>query len=399
LRVVDDMGKNIVILCDGTGNSYQNTETNVLRLYNLVLKDPERQIACYNPGVGTFPHPLVTPQRRVRRILELTLGLGLMDDVAKLYKILMRQYEPEDTIFLFGFSRGAFTVRALAALIHVCGLLKAEDVHLLPHAVELFRTSEARIAETKKKQGVDPKLAQHDNSVFDCLTRQFKLTFARECQIGFMGLWDTVKAYGFFLPKSFPCLRHNPSVLAVRHAVALNEQRSHFQMTGWGDRDDRSGRVKEVWFYGDHCDVGGGHDNGNNVLADITLAWMIGEATNHGRGLLLDENKESDIEDLMARARLGCVPRPRNLDESIQWWISRCPRPELDNTGYPPTRPWRFPPSARREPIRHIEGGRLRYHDSVPQSVTRPDRAAEEATVAVKWTRPATNTAFAGGND
>jgi uncharacterized protein (DUF2235 family) len=138
LQVVSDMGKNIVIFCDGTGNSYQNTETNVLRLYNLAVKDPERQIACYNPGVGTFPHPLVTPQRRVRRILELTLGLGLMDDVAKLYKILMRQYEPDDTIFLFGFSRGAFTVRALAALIHVCGLLKAEDVHLLPHAVELY---------------------------------------------------------------------------------------------------------------------------------------------------------------------------------------------------------------------------------------------------------------------
>ncbi len=385
------MAKNIVILSDGTGQSYRTTKSNVLRLYEFLLKDPARQVAIYHPGIATSPLPLgMNPNRRVRHLLELGLGYGLMDDVTEQYKSLIRRYRPGDTIFLFGFSRGAFTVRALAALIHVCGLLRPDDVHLVPDAIELFRTAEARIKKAKRAGRIDKenlKGGPIDNARFDQESAEFKSTFSRECQIDFMGLWDTVKAYGFFWPRSFPCLRHNPSVLWIRHAVALNERRSHFQMTGWGDRDDETGRIKEVWFRGDHSDVGGGHDEGNNGLADITLAWMLGEAT--GRSLLLDENKREEIVKL-AKSNAGPIPAPRDLDQGFQWWLSRCPRPELNNSEYPPRRPLKFRPSALRKPIDHVEGGCLRFHVTVPQLETSPLRVQarsirEEATIEIKW--------------
>ena len=268
-------------------------------------------------------------------------------------------------------------MRALAALIHVCGLLRPDDLHLAADALELFATAESRIREDKKSGKIDLRNFDSepiDHAKFDRKACEFRSAFSRECRIDFMGLWDTVKAYGFFWPRSFPCLRHNPSVLQVRHAVSLNERRSHFQVTGWGDRDDETGKVKEVWFTGDHSDVGGGHDKGNNRLTDITLGWMLGEATNHG--LLLDESKREPLEKLM-KPNSESLPQPRNLDRGFQWWLSKCPRPELNNGDYPPSRPFKFKPSAARQPLDHTEKSRLRYHTTTSQG--------DEETLDVKW--------------
>src|SRR5437867_2209664 len=110
--------KNIVICSDGTGQSYAGTESNVLRLYNLALKSTSRQIACYDPGVGTLPLPSGRTRlgRALRHATELAIGSGVMENVMELYAYLMQHHEPDDSIFLFGFSRGAFTVRALAGM-------------------------------------------------------------------------------------------------------------------------------------------------------------------------------------------------------------------------------------------------------------------------------------------
>ena len=383
---MEPAAKNIVILSDGTGQSYKTTKSNVLRLYEFLLKDPACQVAVYHPGIATSPLPLgLNPSRHIRHLLQLGLGSGLMEDVTELYKALVCRYRPGDRIYLFGFSRGSFTIRALAALIHICGLLRPEEVHLVPDAMELFRTSESRIKKAKRLDQQNLEGGPIDNARFDQESARFKSTFSQDCQIEFMGLWDTVKAYGYFWPRSFPCLRHNPSVLWVRHAVALSERRSLFQMTGWGDRDDKTEKVKEVWFRGDHSDVGGGHDDGNNKLADITLAWMLGEATNHRHPLLLDLNKRAEITNL-TRIDSTPIPSPRSLDHGLQWWLSRCPRPELDNTEYPPSRPFKFRPSAVRKPIDHVERSRLRYHTTVPLSESRP-QSVEESTLDIKWTK------------
>lgn len=357
--------KNIVICSDGTGQSYSGAESNVLRLYALALKDPSRQIGCYDPGVGTLPLPSGRTRigRALRHDAELALGSGVMQNVMELYGYLMRYYEPDDRIFLFGFSRGAFTVRALAGMLHVCGLLRREDAHLRPYAAGLYQTSESRIAEERSSRRlpvhVGPGPAPIDHAIGDSEACQFKSRLARRCGVAFMGIWDTVKAYGWIWPQSFPALRHNPSVLAVRHAVALDERRAAFQVTGWGDRRQD---VKEVWFAGDHSDVGGGH-RGGSPLADATLAWMLGEATH--AGLRLDATQRSTIQTIVANSRTA--PSAERHDLRRGWFriLDWAPRLELDNSTYPPRRHLRCWPTGVREPRAHAEDGPLLLHHSV----------------------------------
>ena len=356
-------GKNIVVCSDGTGLSHVGATSNVLRLCELAVNDGGRQVACYDAGVGTGPSAGGTVVGRgVRRAAELWLGLGVMDNVAELYVFLMRHYEPGDSIFLFGFSRGAFTVRALAGLIHVCGLLPRNDQHLLSEAVGLYRTSEARIASTRRSKGLQPRVVSTpgaDHATFDEEARLFKSRASRSCHVQFMGLWDTVKAYGWFWPQSFPVLRHNPSVRIVRHAVSLHERRSAFQVTGWGDRKPD---VKEVWFRGDHSDVGGGYV-ARSALSDATLGGMLGEAT--AAGLRIDQTHQHVLDALATRAASARACTPSNQRAGLFWAAECVPRFELDNGEYPPHRWPRFWPTGVRRPMRHREGEALWLHETV----------------------------------
>ena len=290
-----ERAKNIVILCDGTGNDYGRTPSNVWRLRKLLHDAPGEQHVCYEPGIGTldWPEGRTRLGRRLRHWRELASGAGIFERVAALYAHLMREYKPEDRIFLLGFSRGAFTARALAGMVHACGLLRREDEHLLPYALGLYRTSEQRICGALRSQGLHEAPKGKDHVEWDHRIIKFKHALSRECHVHvhFLGLWDTVKAYGWVWPQSFPALRHNPSVRMVRHAVALDERRAVFQVTGWGDRRSITApdgslidAVREVWFAGDHSDVGGGHPTGNSGLTDASLEWMLGEATHRNCG-------------------------------------------------------------------------------------------------------------------
>jgi uncharacterized protein (DUF2235 family) len=156
--------------------------------------------------------------------------------------------------------------------------------------------------------------------------------------VDFLGIWDTVKAYGWIIPKSFPALRHNHSVRTVRHACALDEHRALFQMTGWAEGHPD---VKEVWFAGDHGDVGGGHKDGNSALTEASLFWMLGEAVRERR-LLLKPEAHDAIKAIANASTRASGTRANSL------WIPRgfilldlFPRQELDNALYPPLRPWR----------------------------------------------------------
>ena len=235
---MNSVGKNIVICCDGTGNDYSRTPSNVWRLRELLQGCRGEQHVCYEPGIGTldFTEGRTALGRRLRHWRELGFGTGIFERVAALYIYLMREYEPGDRIFLFGFSRGAFTARALAGMLHACGLLEQEAEHLLPYALGLYRTSEQRIQHALRCQGLREAPRGKDHVEWDERIVTFKKALSRECQVHFMGLWDTVKAYGWIWPQSFPALRHNSSVRMVRHAVALDERRAVFQVTGWGDR-------------------------------------------------------------------------------------------------------------------------------------------------------------------
>jgi len=303
----------------------------------MALKRHPLQVACYNPGIGTLPLPAGRTRltQRLRHLQELLFGFGAIENVTELYQFLMEHYRPNDRIFLFGFSRGAFTVRALAGMIHTCGLLRWEDRHLVPYAAGLYQTSENRIkAERRSRLLPDQFPAEQIDHVFlDEDARRFKALVGRKCTVDFMGIWDTVKAYGWLWPQSFPALRHNRSVKTVRHAVSIDERRSFFQVTRWADCHPA---LKEVWFAGDHADVGGGHNQGNSPLTDAALEWMLGEATQGG--LLLSAAAKRKVETLQARRERAWSTRQHDLWADGQSKMDWIPRVELNNEGYPPAR-------------------------------------------------------------
>ncbi len=159
--------KNIVICCDGTGNEYGKNNTNVVDLYTLALKN-ERQIAFYDPGVGTGGWEY-EESGSLKAKSDQATGEGLQKNVEDAYRILMDCYEEGDKVYLFGFSRGAFTVRALGGMIYKCGLLRADNDNLLEYASKIYNTAGD-----------------------DDIARSFKATFCRPCPVYCIGVWDTV---------------------------------------------------------------------------------------------------------------------------------------------------------------------------------------------------------------
>src|SRR5690348_13736437 len=130
------MGKNIVICCDGTGNQFDRSKSNVIKLYKALICD-DNQIAYYHPGVGTMGsrNALSRVGKLWTKIIGLAFGYGISDNVADAYQFLMRTYEPGDNVYVFGFSRGAYTARALCGMLHTVGLLTEGNEGLIPYAI------------------------------------------------------------------------------------------------------------------------------------------------------------------------------------------------------------------------------------------------------------------------
>src|SRR5262249_24569442 len=150
----------------------------------------------------------------LERLLGLAIGWGIRKNVRRLYQELSELYKgPDDTIYLFGFSRGAFTVRALAGLIYRCGGLPGQDV---TNFNRFFR----RAYRLYKRRGKKPEQIKRNEEEIAEFRKTFRM---RDCAIHFLGIWDTVKSYGGIWPIMLPALRHNPIVRTVRHALALNE--------------------------------------------------------------------------------------------------------------------------------------------------------------------------------
>lgn len=170
------MPKNIVICCDGTGNQFGQENSNVIKLYQSLICN-DSQIAYYHPGVGTMGARNALSQigKWWTRVIGLAFGYGISDNIADAYQFLMGVYELEDRIYVFGFSRGAYTARALGGLLHAVGLLTVGNDALIPYAIRMI-----------KKQPID--LA---------VLADFKRTFSRECKVHFMGVWDTVSSLGW----------------------------------------------------------------------------------------------------------------------------------------------------------------------------------------------------------
>lgn len=275
------MGKNIIICLDGTGNQFKEDNSNVVKLFRSVVRNDE-QVAFYDAGVGTLADPQYrTPiGKRFSKWLGLGLGIGLLKNVEQAYSYLMENYEANDRIFLFGFSRGAYTARVLAAFIHAVGLLESGNQNLIPYALKLFKSK------------VRPYwLFGRASPRFEVM-RKFKSTFGRDVDIHFLGLWDSVSTFGWiYNPVFLPYTTNNKSVMVVRHALAIDERRAFFQPMPWGEARVDKQDIKQVWFAGVHSDIGGGYPEAESGLSKIALKWMINEAYDKKIGLIVDDKK------------------------------------------------------------------------------------------------------------
>lgn len=315
------MAKNIVLCCDGTANEFAQDNTNVVKLYSVLEHDAATQVTYYHPGIGTMePAGALTPfARRVTKGLGMAIGYGLVNDIRDAYVFLMRNYQPGDDVFLFGFSRGAYTARAVASLLHVYGLIRPDNESLVPYAIRLLTGMQrsARLPEQKVAEARD---------MFFGIARSFKSTMSRtDCPIKFVGVWDTVNSVGWIEnPWKLPFISDNPSIDHGRHAIAIDERRAFFRTHQWipsaANRQHGPRDVKQVWFPGVHCDVGGGYPEAESGLSQIALEWMLDEAQE--QGLKVNSRKRDTVLGVNGDGRRHVKPNPDGImHESLtKWW-------------------------------------------------------------------------------
>jgi uncharacterized protein (DUF2235 family) len=303
--------RNIIICCDGTGNEISENISNVLKLYRCLRKTEKtqpRQLVFYDPGVGTLerPDPWHKLKQDFNAILGLATGYGLDDNVLATYAFLVHTYQAGDQIYLFGFSRGAYTVRVLAGLIHKVGLITPEQVNLAGSgliAYKQFSSDEAPKLRASLKSLTDVATAEDaaPQSAFDNAAQFARITSTRWPTIRFVGVWDTVasvivpRADRFYLPSleelAFTIV--NPSVQTFRQAISIDERRCMFRLKKWyapqtfkhnrfNDAHAEPQDILQVWFAGVHADIGGGYPEKESGLSKYPLLWMIDEAVKCG---------------------------------------------------------------------------------------------------------------------
>lgn len=256
------MSRKLVILFDGTWNSPKD-KTNVTKIKNALdstgQNDPN-QPYFYDTGVGTHFYD---------RIMGGAFGLGLSQNIREGYKWLCEKYQEGDEVFVFGFSRGAYSARSLVGLIRKCGVLNEPSTDLVFQAYDLYR---------------DKKIHPNDNEAV-----VFRENFSKEIRVKFIGVWDTVGALGVPL-SHIPFNReyfqwHDVELSKIvdyaYHALALDEHRRDYEPAIWNKIKPQNKEVEQRWFIGAHSDVGGGYKD-DDRLSDIACLWIMKKAENAG---------------------------------------------------------------------------------------------------------------------
>lgn len=282
------MPRRLIVLFDGTWNKAK-THTNVERLWKLVAPvDPSgiEQKCLYIPGVGVKPG--------ITHLLGGAFGLGLSANIEQGYGWLAQNWNDGDEIWLFGFSRGAYTARSAAGMIRKCGLLKPD--------------TRGEVS----KQAVNDAYDFYRNDVKpdDRQAIAYRAMHSREVPIHFIGVWDTVGALGIpDVASWFPFSRkryqfHDTELSRIvrfaYHALALDEHRADFQPTKWTRLPENLSpgesatakkpeqiEVEQRWFVGAHADAGGGEKTDGaghspDPLPDLPLAWLQAKAVDAG---------------------------------------------------------------------------------------------------------------------
>lgn len=287
------MTKNIVVFSDGTGQEGgKGSNTNVYKTFNLILDRSPLQVSFYDKGLGTG----------WRKVTGNILGRGFSTNVLQCYRFIFDNYEAGDEIFLFGFSRGAATVRSLTGFIDLFGILPRSRGKLINEAWKIYKMSN----KAKRKEKADEFLDKNHNIW---------------ASIKFVGVWDTVAALGipetgfdkvlnWILPHEFHDFRLSESVQNAAHAVAIDDLRKAFHPVFFNPKlpEPKPGKKKQtleqVFFMGMHTDVGGGYPE--KELSDIVLEWMMQHALKNGLHFFFDKRKKkSEWPD-----KFLCKPNP-----------------------------------------------------------------------------------------
>jgi uncharacterized protein (DUF2235 family) len=304
------VGKRVVVLLDGTWNNLPDN-TSVWRLCQLIAPEDAAglpQKIYYSSGVGTA---------HGRRVIGGAFGYGLSDEVSKAYRWLMGNYDQGDQVFLFGFSRGAFTARSLAGMIARCGLLRPGSPLSVEELYERYRLEDdaPSLVDLYRTRGLPPAARR-------------LLRHSRRIPIKMIGVWDTVGALGVPFGNIPGISRkrfgfHNTSLSTLfehaYHALAIDEHRAPFSPTLWSKfvpteldqpkkRRTRASIIEQRWFAGSHANVGGG--NGGDDMPQLPLAWLMAKAGNLGlayRGAVEPRGHErfGDIEDSFSSFLFG----------------------------------------------------------------------------------------------
>ena len=296
--------KRLVVCCDGTWNRPDHIDrgvaapTNVAKLA-LALADRDAednpQLLHYQAGVGT---------RRREQLLGGGFGVGLSRNVQECYRFVVDNYEPGDKLYLFGFSRGAFTARSTVGLVRNAGILMPQHRDRIKDAYRLYRDPD----KDTEPRGIEAEL--------------FRRSYSHpEVFVEFVGVWDTVGALGIpidgFRPPlltklwTFHDTKLSRYVLHAYHAIAIDERRRPFRPTLWERQADAGDqKLEQVWFAGVHCDIGGGYRDPS--LSEIPLLWMVDKARDCGLSFKPDHfvAKGTDADAKKRRSGIEVAPDP-----------------------------------------------------------------------------------------
>lgn len=334
-------GRNLIVLCDGTSNQITGNSTNVLKLFRILEKDNNQRV-FYDPGVGTIAQLAMWGRLRQKlgEFLGLATGYGLDDNILDAYRWLCANYQPEDRIFLFGFSRGAYTVRAIAGLMNMIGLLEPDQLNVASYALTAYKQA-----------------AERDDLP---IAWQFqRISGARDVPIHFIGVWDTVASVlvprpdRLYLPslQYLPFTKTNQRVRIFRQALAIDERRAMFRNYNWTEGQEYHARrfggvaipqdAKTVWFAGVHADVGGGYPEDESALSKFPLRWMLGETETAGARLIASMRRHlvegqvlpggqrayvaPDVTGILHKSLKGAWWLLEVLDKDVKWrrWPKR----------------------------------------------------------------------------
>jgi uncharacterized protein (DUF2235 family) len=287
------MAKNILLFADGTGNEGgllpDESRTNVYKLYRATRNgpdtsiDPRKQIAFYLHGIGT-PTPGQSP-RKFKQIFEQMFGGGISSRIVEGYAAIISVWQPGDRIYLFGFSRGAYTARCLAHVLELFGIPAkepgAEAISLDPVRLHKVCGEAVRILYRFGLTMPDSKARQKAVEAFRD-AHGSRIGGAIGATPYFVGVWDTVAAIGWgrFFKNRYD-LHFPREIRFARHAMAIDEYRKDFARVKWGgsslppNRPGEPDIFQQIWFAGSHADIGGSYPETESRLSDVSLQWMV----------------------------------------------------------------------------------------------------------------------------